>query len=104
MLKHIEKEDNNKIIEETDKLIVLDFFAQWCMPCKMFSPIFEKLGEKYPQIDFYKIDIDENRELVTEYSIESVPTIIFIKNGRVVNQEIGVRSEKEMDNLINKYI
>ena len=103
MVKVIEKNSYEKLINEKDKLIIIDCFAQWCMPCKMFAPVLEKVSEEYQDIVFAKLDIDDNQEIVEKYSIEAVPTILFIKNGNVINQEIGVRSEREMIELIEKY-
>lgn len=103
MIKILDENSFNEILNEKDKLIIIDFFAQWCMPCKMLAPILEIVSEKYSEIEFYKVDIDLNEELVTKYEIDSVPTLIFIKNGIVINQEIGVRSEREFDELITRY-
>lgn len=103
MVKDIKENEFNDLMQEKDKLIIIDCFAQWCMPCKMFAPILENISEENPDVVFAKLDIDENEEVVTKYSIEAVPTILFIKNGNVINQEIGVRSQSEMIELINKY-
>ena len=103
VIKELDKKSFEELLEKKDKLIIIDFFAKWCMPCKMFSPIFEKISQQYTEVEFGKIDIDLNEEIVSKYSIEGVPTIVFIKNGILINQEIGFRSENEMQDLINKY-
>ncbi len=102
MIKHTNEVDFNKDIIENNKLVIIDFFATWCMPCKMLAPIFEDVSNKYSDLDFFKIDIDQNPTLVQKFNIDSVPTIIFIKNGKVINQEIGVRSESELSKIIDE--
>ena len=70
-------------IRTSDKLVVMDFFATWCGPCKMLTPIFESLSkEMSDKVDFAKIDIDRSLEVAQEYEIVSVPTMIIFKNGK----------------------
>lgn len=102
MIKHTNENDFNKDVIENNKLVIIDFFATWCMPCKMLAPIFEEVADKYTDVDFFKIDIDQNPNLVQQFGIDSVPTLIFIKDGKVVNQEIGVRSSSELTQIIDK--
>jgi thioredoxin 1 len=70
--------------------IVIDFFATWCGPCKRIAPVFEDLADKfYPHIQFFKVDVDESPELVDKYSIQAMPTFLFLKNGIVVKKVEG---------------
>ena len=103
MIKMLDNSNFESVIGQKDKLIIIDFFAQWCMPCKMFSPVFDKVSEQHTEVEFYKLDIDLNEEFVNRYQIDSVPTILFIRNGIVIDQEIGTLSEKEMNDLIQKH-
>ncbi|MBE5821550.1 MAG: thioredoxin [Clostridiales bacterium] len=103
MIKIIDKNEFDELLNKKDKLIIIDFFAQWCMPCKMLAPVIETVSEKYADVEFYKVDIDLNEELVSKYEIEGVPTLIFIKDGKLINQEVGYRSESELNMLIEKY-
>ena len=86
----------NAIGTEKTGLIIIDFYAQWCGPCKMFAPAFSSLQEKYPKVGFYKIDIDtkNTKEISTACQIESLPTFCFFKKGKYVTKVIGVDQEQ----------
>lgn len=91
-------EEFKKIINENE-LVVVDFFATWCGPCKMLSPVIENVEKVLPNVKFVKVDIDQYNELASEYRIQSVPTLIFIKNGNEVLKTVGYLDE---DALIEK--
>lgn len=75
-----------KIIAEAgDKLIVIDFFAMWCGPCKMIAPKYEELSKENTNVIFLKVDVDDNEEIAVKYEISSMPTFVFIKNNQVVS-------------------
>ncbi len=67
-----------------NKLIVVDFYATWCGPCKMISPKLEEMAQQFSDVIFLKVDVDENEEVASEYGISCMPTFIFIKNGEKV--------------------
>lgn len=92
------KDEFLKIINENE-IVIVDFFATWCGPCKMLSPVIENVEKLLPNIKFIKVDIDQHNELASEYRIQSVPTLIFIKNGIEVAKSIGYVDE---DALIEK--
>ena len=102
MIKHTDDNNFENDVAKNSKMCIVDFFATWCMPCKMLAPTFEAVSDEYEDVDFYKIDIDQNPALVNTFSIESVPTLIFIKNGEVVEQHIGVRSKNELEEIISR--
>jgi len=77
----------------SDKLVVVDFYADWCMPCRFLSPLLEKLSKEYKEVEFYKINVDENQELAFEYGISSIPTVLFFRRGRVVGGFVGAMPE-----------
>ena len=80
--------------------VIVDFFAEWCGPCKMFAPILDQLSEEYEgKIKIIKIDIDTEPELAAEYNIMSIPTIVFFNNGKVANRHVGLMPK---DMLIEK--
>ena len=83
-------------------LKVIDFYADWCGPCKVLSPMIEKLKENNPDITIEKINVDENRELAQEFSVRNIPTVIFLKGDEVVAREIGVKQESHYQNLIDE--
>mmetsp|Transcript_13073 Transcript_13073/g.18507 ORF Transcript_13073/g.18507 Transcript_13073/m.18507 type:complete len:179 (-) Transcript_13073:199-735(-) len=71
------------------KLVVIDFSATWCGPCKMIAPLFEEMANEMPNVVFVKVDVDENPETAAKYSVSAMPTFVFIKNGEVVERLMG---------------
>lgn len=69
--------------------VVIDFFATWCGPCKRIAPFFEQLAEEYVGITFLKVDVDESAELVDTFSIQAMPSFIFMKNGQIIKKVEG---------------
>ena len=79
----------NEVLQ-TDKLVVIDFWAEWCGPCRMVGPIVEELAKEFDgQVVVGKMDVDENVETPNEYGIRNIPTILFFKDGQVVDKQIG---------------
>lgn len=91
MKKINEKEFINVI--QSERLVVVDFYADWCMPCRFLSPVLEKLSKQFKDVEFYKINVDENQELAFEYGISSIPTVLFFRKGKVVGGFIGAMPE-----------
>ncbi|KAK0098047.1 hypothetical protein PV326_011582 [Microctonus aethiopoides] len=80
--------DLKKRLEDAgDALVVIDFFATWCGPCKIIAPQFEELSKKHSSVIFLKVDVDENDEISATYEVSSMPTFVFIKKGEVVSHE-----------------
>lgn len=94
---HLEKENFTNLI--ANKKVVLDFYATWCGPCKMFGPVFEKVSNESDLI-FIKIDIDQHIELAKEYGIMSVPTILLLNNGEIIKKSLGYMNENEFKEFI----
>ena len=91
----------NEEMVNTDKLILIDFYTNWCGPCKMLSPIISEIGNEYANsIGVYKINVDENQDLASKYNIVSVPTLVFLKNEKIVKTTIGFRTRSELSNII----
>ena len=88
--------DNFEQIKNSDKPVLLDFFAEWCGPCRMVSPFIEEIAEENPQIVVGKINVDEEQELASEFGVFSIPTLIVMKNGEVVNQASGARPKAQI--------
>ncbi|KAI9126358.1 hypothetical protein K1719_002779 [Acacia pycnantha] len=87
--------------KSTSKLMVLDFTATWCGPCKMMDPIIKDFAAKYADVEFIKIDVDELMEVASEFKVQAMPTFILIKKGKVVDKTVGARKE-ELQRLIEK--
>ncbi len=88
-------------IKNNEKVLV-DFYATWCPPCKALSPIVEEVEKETTDIKFLKINVDDEQELAIKYEIMSVPTLVFIKKGEVVDKSIGLISKKDLQSFINK--
>lgn len=91
----------NEEVTNTDKLVLIDFYATWCGPCKMLSPIILEIANEYSNmVKVCKVNVDEDQELALKYNIMSVPTLIFFKNGSVVKDIVGFCSKSKLDNTI----
>ena len=90
--------ENFESLKNGDKPLVVDFWATWCGPCRMVGPIISKLAEKYDgQIVVGKCDVEDNDELAAEFGIRNIPTILFFKNGQVIDKVVGAQNEAKLD-------
>ena len=97
----------NKFLEiENNDVVVVDFFANWCVPCKRLSPIFEEISKELTSATFVKIDIDnvESLELVQKYSVSSIPTVIVLKNGSVIERKTGLVPKDNLKSMIENHL
>ena len=101
MLKHI---NNAAEFDEAVKqgIALADFFATWCGPCKMLSPVLEELAEEYPNVNIIKVDVDEANELAFRYQIQAVPTLILFKDGKPIETRMGYQNKNQLVAFINK--
>ena len=84
-----------------NEITVIDFWAAWCGPCKMLGPIIDELSISNTDFTIGKVNVDENSVLSSSYGIKSIPTIIFLKNGVVVDKVVGIKSVKELQSIID---
>ncbi len=82
-------------------LVLVDFFATWCGPCKMLAPVLEEVDKNIPDLTIAKIDVDEESELASAFRISSIPTLVLFKDGKVVDSAIGYRSAKQLEDMVN---
>lgn len=93
----ITSENFEEEVLKSDKKVLIDFYADWCGPCKMMSPIIDQIAEeKAEQIKVGKVNVDENQDLAMEYDVMSIPTIIIVNNGEVEKTFIGVTDKNEI--------
>jgi len=104
--KPINLTDSNFDIEKSKySLLVVDFWAAWCGPCKMISPIIEQLAEQYAgKIVFGKVNVDENPHISQRFGIQSIPTLMIVKEGQVIDVMIGALLKGQIENRIEQYI
>ena len=90
-----------KNIRDNGKIVV-DFYADWCGPCKMLSPILEEVSEDHQDIKFVKINVDENEELAAEFGIMSIPAVFMLQDGIIVNKFLGAQSKRVVEEQVEK--
>lgn len=94
MVLNLKNENFNEEIKEGK--VVVDFFATWCGPCKMLSPILESIGEERSEIKVIKIDVDEHQELAREFGVMSIPTLLYYKDGTLLKKQVGFTSKENI--------
>ena len=103
MANDINKDNFSSEVLENDKLVLVDFWAELCGPCKQISPRLEELANKYSEnLKVCKVNVDENRELAIEYNIRSIPALIIFKSGEMVDSLIGAVSLEELEDLVTR--
>ena len=95
----VTKEGYDKLKDTPNKMLV-DFYADWCGPCKMIAPILEEIGKEMPDLIIMKINVDELTEVAIQYGIQSIPTLLVMENGEVKNKAVGFRTKEQILDLI----
>ena len=90
------QENYQKEVIESDKPVLIDFFATWCGPCKMVSPVVDEIANERPDIKVCKLDVDKNLDLARTFQVMSVPTLVAMKNGEMINKIIGARPKAQI--------
>ena len=103
MIKHIDETNFKTEVLDSKKAILVDFFATWCGPCNMLSPVLERISNTRADFDIAKVNIDELRDLAIDYEIEVVPTLLIFKDGNVVDRIEGLVDEEEIINKMLEY-
>ncbi len=104
-MNEITSEQWKQKVLNSDKPVFVDFWAEWCGPCRMVSPIVEELSKEYEgKVNFVKVNVDQNRDLGSKYNILSIPTLAIFRNGEVVAQTAGASSIESIRNYIDKNI
>ena len=93
---HINKDNFHKEVLNSDKPVLLDFFASWCGPCKMVGPILDEIAKEREDIKVCKVDIDEQPELASRYRIMTIPTLMVLKDGNIVEQSVGAKPKHQI--------
>lgn len=98
---HINKNNFETEVLKSDKKVLLDFYADWCGPCKMVGPIVEEIANEFPQYKICKINVDEEPELAAEFDVMSIPSFFVLENGRVLNQSVGAKTKAQILKMLD---
>ena len=104
MVKHINKDEFEKEVINEEGVVVVDFFATWCGPCKMLAPVLDEVQDEMKNVKIVKVDIDENPNVASEYKVKNIPTIKVFKNGEEITTNVGFLPKGALVEMINKSI
>ena len=96
----LNKNNFDEFVLNSDKPVLLDFWASWCGPCRMVSPLIEEIADERTDIRVGKINVDENPELASRFGVMSIPTLVVVKNGQVTNRSVGARPKAQILELL----
>ena len=91
-------------LRKKSRLMVVDFYAEWCMPCLMMAPILERVAQKHSEINFAKVNVDESQDLAQEFEVSSIPCIVFFQDGEEVDRSLGQISEDLLEEKVRDYL
>jgi len=92
-------------VVKAEQTVVVDFWAEWCQPCKMLSPVLDKVAQKFTgQLKVVKCNVDENQDIAMKYGVMSIPNLIFFKDGQVVNQAVGYMNESQLSTKVDEVL
>jgi len=97
---HITKENFQKEVMNAEKPVLLDFFADWCGPCRMVAPIVEEISQERTDIQVGKINVDEQPELAARFQVASIPTLVVMRGGKIAKQMVGARPKAQILNML----
>ena len=97
---NITKNNFHEEVVQSDKPVLLDFWASWCGPCQMVGPIVDEIAGERPDIKVGKVNVDEERELAAVFNVMNIPTLVVVKDGKIVNQARGARPKEQILSLL----
>lgn len=100
----VTKDSFQALIQESEQPVLLDFWASWCAPCRMLSPVLEELAQEDEGLTVGKINVDEEPELAAKFGIVSIPTLVLMRGGKVLAQDAGYRPKAALEQWLNRYI
>ena len=100
LVKDMNKENFQEEVVQSDKPVLVDFWASWCGPCRMVSSIVDEIAQERPDVKVVKVNVDQEQELALQFGVMSIPTLVVMKDGKVVNQAVGVRPKEQILDLL----
>ncbi len=100
-VEHITTEEFEQKVLKADRTVMVDFWADWCMPCKMLSPIMEQIAEERTDVLVCKVNVDENPDLAVQYKVMSIPFVVVFKNGEIYKKSVGAVPKSELLALLD---
>lgn len=104
MVQHVSEVNFNEVVLNYEGVVLVDFWATWCGPCKMIAPIVEEVSKEVSNARFVKIDVDENENLANKYQISSIPTLMIFKNGTPVDTLVGFMPKDSLKEAVIKHL
>ena len=96
----IDKDNFENEVLKSEKTVLLDFWASWCGPCRMVSPIVDEIAEEYPEYKVGKVNVDEQPELASAFEVMSIPSLFVVKDGKVVNSSVGAKPKAQILDML----
>ena len=96
----VNKDNFQEVVLNSDKPVLVDFWASWCGPCRMVAPVLEEIANERSDVKVCKINVDEEPEMAGRYNVMSIPTLLVVKEGQVVNQAVGARPKSQILSLL----
>src|SRR4051795_1826004 len=101
----LDESNFDREVNQNDKAVIVDFWAEWCGPCKMIAPLLDELAAEYDgKVRIGKVNIDNDQSLATQYGIRAIPTLLLFKGGQVTEQIVGMRSKKDLKTSLDKAV
>ena len=98
---HVNIDNFDSVVKSSEKPVLLDFFANWCGPCRMISPIIEEIAAEHPEYVVGKINVDEESELASEFGVVSIPMLVVVKDGKVASKLVGARPKEQILSMLH---
>ena len=97
---HVTKENFQKEVLQSEKPVLLDFFAHWCGPCRMLGPVLDEIAQERSDIKVVKVDVDQEPELAAQYQVLSIPSVFVIQNGQIIAQSLGAKPKQQLLSML----